>query len=262
MIHELRVQSKKYACPEWWAKVPQLAKRKKWPFEPGLNILWGPNGSGKSTILLAMAHMFHCWQSGLPFVTQESLHKLFPIKLSPAFRDKKVNREWLNGIVPIHDGAPCVFVDPSKSMGAFGGAALDDSFMIEQISETMVKGSAGQMTGYRMGALQQLLDDDVAVRWKMNKDHVNSLWADRCKIVEKFLKGTVAESGPGTALLDEPDRSLDIPSQVQFWKVLPRLAARIQIIVATHSILAVNIEGANYIELEKGYLKQCREVLK
>ena len=65
--------------------------------------------------------------------------------------------------------------------------------------------------------------------------------------------------GPLTVLLDEPDLHLDIPSQANLWKQLVDLAKREQVIVTSHSVFAVAVPGAAYIDLVPGYLAECRK---
>ena len=69
----------------------------------------------------------------------------------------------------------------------------------------------------------------------------------------------VLPPGPLTVLLDEPDLHLDIPSQANLWKQLVDLAKREQVIVTSHSVFAVAVPGAAYIDLVPGYLAECRK---
>lgn len=62
-----------------------------------------------------------------------------------------------------------------------------------------------------------------------------------------------------TVFLDEPDRSLSVENQIKFWKVfLPSISNNYQIIIATHSPVALALSKnndiqMNFIDLEPGY---------
>lgn len=258
MIYSLLAQDPSRSCVSWWKSVKPL-RRKSWAFEPGLNILWGPNGSGKSTMLLVLSRMFHCWQGGVPVVTQTSMGDLFDFFIKRGSHNGDDSMK--DGVRPEHDGSPCVYVDPSKGAGAFGSGAFDDDFMREQICELTTKGSSGEMTNLRLAKVSELLAGHVEVRWTMDRGSANDVWRPRLDAVAAFLEGDGKKERP-TVLLDEPDRSLDIPTQVRLWQVLPGVATQVQVIVATHSPLAVDIAGANYVELVRGYRNLCKKALK
>jgi predicted ATPase len=70
------------------------------------------------------------------------------------------------------------------------------------------------------------------------------------------------EKGKKTIILDEPETGLSLPLQYAFWNnVVPKAAKQYQLIIATHSPFAVNVESANYVEMSDGYLAQCRKIL-
>lgn len=64
-----------------------------------------------------------------------------------------------------------------------------------------------------------------------------------------------------TALLDEPDAHLSIPAQAELWRRLERLAANVQLVVATHSPFALSA-NATIIEMVPGYVDACRAALR
>ena len=84
-----------------------------------------------------------------------------------------------------------------------------------------------------------------------------------------FGPGTVAALRQSSRLffevhlmLDEPDRSLSIPNTVGLWcGFLPRLAKTCQVVVASHSPFALDVPGANVIEMHEGYLDMCRKAM-
>lgn len=258
MIHSIEIKDPTATCIAWLSKVPALEKPCTFEFKPGLNILWGKNGSGKSTLIKLMGTMLHCMQGGVPAVTEASVDNFF----AGARFDLAKEQALQNGVVFRHDGQAVRHFDPSHAVG-LAGSTFDWDFGMEGISNAMFRGSAGQTTSMRF---QKLLGAIVeggelpAVRREITRERVNDIWKKRIDIAESFLKGT-AEKGPPTVLLDEPERSYDLPTQVGCWRMLRAYARTTQFIVASHSLYALNIPEANYIELEPGYLGRSRGAL-
>lgn len=253
MIRSLDIRTPNETPVKWLGKVAALKEPRVFEFKPGLNILWGRNGSGKTTVLKLLARLFHCEQSGNPVVTQGSIQELFDIG---TILDK-MPAKLLNSIRLDHDGQGVRHFDPSHAVGLMaGGGAFDDDFFTAGIMNTMLKASAGQTTLFRFEQLMgAFLKDGRApeVEFRMKKDHVNSLWGERIELIEKVLTGS-GEKGPVTVMLDEPERSFDIPTQAQCWRFLRAHSHKTQFIVASHSVFGLNIPEANYIEMEPGYL--------
>ena len=143
-----------------------------------------------------------------------------------------------------------------------GGAAFDWAFGREGVINTMFKGSAGQTTMFRF---DRLINEIVAgsipeVEWQFSREGRSGSWADRIKLASFFLKGN-AEKGQPTILLDEPERSYDLNAQVGVWRFLRAYSDQIQFIVASHSLFALKIPDAHYIELSPRYLAGSEAVL-
>jgi hypothetical protein len=62
-------------------------------------------------------------------------------------------------------------------------------------------------------------------------------------------------------LLDEPERSYDLNAQVGVWRLLRAYSDQVQFIVASHSLFALKIPDAHYIELSPRYLEGSEAVL-
>lgn len=254
---------------DWIAKTPALAKPQTFEFKPGLNILWGQNGSGKSTLIKALAQLFHCEQGYIPVITQTSVSSLCDRYRWGEIRSIKTEgdlnlKDFLSSFKVDHDGQGVRFYDPMRSVGLDRGA-FDYDFM-DAAMQNMSKSSSGETTMRRMGALLEdvIRGTPIEVKAKVSAGGVNDLWADRIKMVEKLLVGS-GEKGPPTVLLDEPERSLDMPKQEAMWRFIRAYHTRVQFIVASHSYYALSLPEANYIELSPGYLAQsvkCLEGLK
>jgi predicted ATPase len=89
-----------------------------------------------------------------------------------------------------------------------------------------------------------------------------SLWAQAIDLVEARLAASIPR-GPMTVLLDEPESNFSMFWQSKIWSLLskPDVHERFQVIVASHSVFALGIPGATYLEFEPGYVARATEVL-
>lgn len=238
---------------------PNLAG-KTFKFKPGLNIIIGPNGSGKSTILRSCGLSLAAVQGGQSIITEAWCHEAFPFSAQP-----EIIFPWQIK----HTGQPAVFIDPRVDVGLVGrGAAFDDDFFSQGLSNLMFRGSTGEKSMAAVNtALGMILGKVPApTGWLIasSLNGVNDVWKQRIEAAKDYLRGDGTGSGPATIILDEPESYLSIPMQVHLWQLLgedPSRYDNIQAIVATHSPFALDVPFANYIELGKGYLAECREAL-
>lgn len=255
MIHKLDILDPTKTPVKWLARVDALAKPRSFEFKPGLNVLWGRNGSGKTSLTKVLARLFHCEQGNHPIVTQESLTELVGGGHEPVDLKK--------GLAITHDGQGVRHFDPSHAVGLVGGGAgFDWAFGMEGVANAMFKGSAGQTTMFRFERLaHEIVAGEVPeVAWKFSRANVNGVWRERAELAERFLKGTSTRGQP-TILLDEPERSYDLNAQVGIWRFLRAYADQVQFIVASHSLFALKIPGAHYVELSPRYLAGSEGVL-
>jgi len=260
MIYKLKIKDPAQTPVKWLSSVEAFKAPREFEFKPGLNILWGRNGSGKTSLTKVLARLFHCEQGNHPIVTQESLHDLTWAR-SVGGTTSEIDLK--KGLKITHDGQGVRHFDPGHAVGLMGGgAAFDWDFGMEGIANTMFKGSAGQTTMFRFDRLvNEIVAGEVPeVTWKFPRTNNNSVWADRVKIATHFLEGN-AEKGQPTVLLDEPERSYDLNAQVGVWRLLRAYSDQVQFIVASHSLFALKIPDAHYIELSPRYLAGSEAVL-
>jgi len=254
MIASLRIEDAGRACTPWWSEVEALSGLEQLDFEPGLNILWGPNGSGKSTVLTAIARMLHAEQGGRSVVTESSIRQVFPLSF--------VDDGYLGGLALAHDGQAVLYIDPESRPGVTPTGHFDYDFFDEAF-DSLQKRSSGQKTLSRANTAFAIFTGHEAwpeIGRRIQPEHVNDLWRERLRLVEQSLSASIPKGSP-TVLMDEPDRSLDLPTQANLWQRLPETAACFQLLVATHCPFAVHIEGAHYIDLVPGYLEHCRRAV-
>lgn len=245
MIHGIRVNNtdpKQTVCP-WWHEVPWLKGKTEIPLGPGLNVIFGRNGSGKSTVLSTIAKLLCCETGDRQLIGQWTTRDLYE-----GHGDKGTLKL---GVEPLHDGSPIVHFDPSKTVGLFGGA-FDWDFGDMGIRNAMFKGSSGQTSLMRMDTClaAALKGKWPKVEWKIPKDRFNDL--------VKFLEGDGTKVRP-TLLMDEPSRSLDLRTEIRLFQLLQKIAdSGVQVIIATHSVFALHMDGANFIETEAHYVEDAR----
>lgn len=260
MIYSFEVLQPEKTHIPWWSKVKAFSASRKFEFKPGLNILWGANGSGKSSLLQALGRLTHCVQGGASTVNHHSVGELFEAYRFSEGRDFQAIKK---AIKFDHDGQAVRFFDPSTAVGLVGGmAAFDFDFGMEGLQNVMFKGSAGQTTSFRFDRLLGQIIQGVTpeIKRDVTADKSNSHYSPRVKLAEEFLKGH-GKKGQPTILLDEPERSYDLKMQLAVWRLIRAYASQVQFIVASHSLFALNLPEANYIEMEPGYLQTSRQVL-
>lgn len=73
---------------------------------------------------------------------------------------------------------------------------------------------------------------------------------------------TLPRNGKVTILLDEPERALSLPKQLELFKILEEMSDKYQIIIATHSpFVLFNLESKIF-DMETGYSEKCIGIFK
>jgi len=241
MIRALLIKDPADTPVNWWPNVKALEGIAKIDFKPGLNILWGPNGSGKSSVLKALARLTFSEQGGVTTVTHQAAYALE--------RKGALNAGVYAGMEIDHDGQAVRCFNPEHKVGLMGGG-FDDDFFDMGVLNTMTKGSSGQLVIHQLDNIfgEMLAGYVPEVRAKVKAGTTYHGEEDLHAKVLKLVEGT-GEKGQPTVLLDEPDRSLDLPNQMAVWRTLRGLSGEVQCIVASHSPFALRIPDAHYIDI-------------
>ncbi|KWT95574.1 MULTISPECIES: AAA family ATPase [unclassified Variovorax] len=242
------------------AQLPFFAGRKKLDFKPGLNILFGPNGCGKSTVLRILSDTMCATQGGVSAITEESLRSTIEAPFQKAAVDGI-------GLKVTHDGQPAVFVDSRKQIGVSGGS-FDEDFLREGIMSKLSEREAshGQVSVQRINRALAILAGKAKMPTdivrKVGAGNLNSVWKPKLELIEGRMAASI-EPGQPSILLDEPESNFSIEWQSQLWHAFAqeRSTASFQIIVATHSVFALGISGANYVEFTPGALAKAKDAL-
>jgi predicted ATPase len=237
-------------------------------FKPGLNILFGPNACGKSTVLKMIGA--YCsintarGESGWTRFQNPGFDKVKELphafkKLSPGGCEAEI--EW--------DGTPTLLADPGisdqTSFSYFYDSKEDSpdgmTGITDQLQMMHTKASSGQMRLVKIHQYYEALKKPPVINQLPKKaKSVNSVWRGSWNRLVEYVN-TLSQKGPNTLLLDEPDRSLSIHTQMLFWtKAIPNMAKFAQVIVASHSPFAFTSKDANWIEFEDGYLENSQSL--
>jgi predicted ATPase len=228
-------------------------KRRKFKFEPGLNIIIGPNGSGKTTLTRTLAKMFYAEQGGRPMLTHKAFLGMY----------KGMENRYLGDSLEVeHDGGAVFYMNSGDKVGEEYGQ-VDWDLGTDGLVNFMDKGSAGQMTCHwfiRIG-------DIIEQYHKGEIEAIDDKLGGRCNdVYQGYVDNAKAFMRPDrqsrtTLILDEPESSVDLLQEVYLWKILKDAATRMQLIVCTHSSFVLNMKGVNFVEMEKGYRKKCLKAL-
>lgn len=233
----------------------EALKGRTFEFRPGLNILFGPNGCGKTTLLRILGA--YCgtrggWSSFVEPVIGEEKDLPYPkrfVLLSPGVCEAEL--EW--------DGTATFLTTPEtrSATGSCFGDSLDGLMDVgHQMVQMMRCPSEGQMSIMLLKNAMRRFEaiPDITALPKRYKS-VNDVWKKAMRDFVRYVK-SLPRKGPNTLLIDEPERSLSIPNQAFLWdQLLPSLAKKFQVIVATHSPFA--LVHRESILMNEGYVHQC-----
>lgn len=261
------------------AELPLLKNNGKIHFKEGLNVIFAPNGSGKTTIMEMLAKATHSREWGYSRPTKKSMldEKLLRKISREEMEARNLSFYSLFSVEPFfevkHDAQTVLFCDPKFIVGGFGS---DDTlnFGYEYMSvhkeeHINVKGSTGNKNKHRMSLVNDVLDGVKKVDSKIDDKYTSKMSLsslDRFK-AEKFnldyLQPSI-EKGQATILIDEPETALDLREKIKWFKSLEEKVKQqnLQVILITHSELALTFKNANFITSDNKYLEEARAEFK
>lgn len=269
----------------WPSELPAL-KGKTFEFSPKLTVLFGPNGCGKTTLLQATAGFTGCPDHGgwSAFVSpmDDRVKREKPDPREPwrtgiyEYPERFRNRTPGGASVELGwDGVPAFLHLPAKSDTTQPfyfeqpHDLLGDGFgLFDEQRRGSRRASSGQLRAMRLEQLFSAVQKPPEI--KVRQTNVNEVWMqperDFVAYANSLRSGLRTKRVP-TVFMDEPDRSLDLDTQMRFWtNVVPKFVeSGVQVIISTHSIFALFSKklcpNAVEIDLVEGYAETAREGL-
>lgn len=236
-------------------------KDKTFTFTDGVNVLFGSNGCGKSTLLKCIKS--YCaiehggWSKIGNFLTLgASSSSQFPFVYRTYTPSKECDSlvHW--------DGSPTLFYDKEISSDDITWFYNFDVLKregftteAEQLKRMADKPSSGQT---RLEVLDKIIQtahippDFTSVTPNKNNNYE--------QMEVSYIK-SLPRNGKVTVILDEPEKSLSIPKQINLFKALRQQSTNIQFIIATHSPFILFETDFNIVDMESGYVDTCLDIM-
>jgi energy-coupling factor transporter ATP-binding protein EcfA2 len=242
------------------SELPSL-KGRTFNFTDGLNVLFGSNGCGKSTLMKCMK-AYCCLQHG-GWSAISDFNKLgaggvgnFPFvyrAFTPTGEcDTRV--DW-DGTATFYNDSDMRIDDMSwffnKDILKQEGLTTE----AEQMDFVAKRPSSGQTRIKKLNKIFNIAKNPPKF-WETTPNN------NRYEHMEVAYVTSLPRNGKVTILLDEPEKSLSIPKQIELFKFLKEFQNDLQIIISTHSPFILFEDGINIIEMEENYIQTCKDVIK
>lgn len=241
-------------------------KDRKFQFTDGLNVLFGNVGSCKSTMLKSIAGYCGIEKGGWSSISEP--HRLgyetikhFPFcyrNYAPGQVDSFV--EW-DGTPSFYNDSEAMtkadsnwfFSNPNQSADGITSDA-------EQLDIMASKPSSGQYRIHKINKIMKVIQypPDLTI---IPSNIVDPRMRELAKLEVAYIQ-SLPRNGKMTLLLDEPEKALSIPKQVELFDVLTKLSEHFQVIIATHSPFILDYKKANIIDITPGYIAEVRKIVK
>jgi len=230
-------------------------------FDPKLTVFYGSNGCGKTSILKMLKA--YC---GIPLEKGgwSRISDVLALGANSKNHFPMVYREYSPGHSECRvawDGTPTFFNEGDVKIDKWGWFThkeiLSEDGMSteeEQMQLLIDNPSAGQ---YRLRKLNKLFN--------MAKNPPNLIDPPTphiAHIAETEYIRSLPRTGRVTLLLDEPERALSVPKQMELFKLLEKMSDEYQIIVATHSPFVLFGTKCKLYNLQPGYDEECKKIFR
>ncbi len=256
MIKKIQVRS------GFLSQLPAVKDGRVIEFNDKFNVLFGTNGSGKSSLLKVLGAYSGIQSGGWSAIADPSKlaydkpeHIPFCYRnFSPGQCDALV--EW--------DGRPTFYNDSdavNKNDTTWFFASEKNSTdgitsEAEQLDIMATKPSSGQYRIHKINKIMQIIRNPPDLNIIPN-EIVNKALAQ----LQVNYINSLPKNGKMTLLLDEPEKALALPKQLELFETLFKLSEYFQVIIATHSPFIL-FENANIIDMEVNYSKTCKDLIK
>lgn len=258
MVHSAKITS---GFP---LQLPAFKNKPTFIFNDKFNIIFGENGGGKSVLLKTIAAYCGIEKAGWSAISD-------PMKLG---YDKQsqipyVYRQYTPGsnidAEIVFDGQPSFYNDAdmvSKNDTTWFFSNADQSgdgltTEAEQMDILAARPSSGQYRVHKLNKIMQVIKTPpnllVVPPQIQNKE--------LAKLEINYIQ-SLPHNGKITLLLDEPEKALALPKQLELFDTINKLAEWFQIIMVSHSPFILFYKGANIIDITPGYAKLCKDLIR
>lgn len=244
----------------FFTELPGFKPNEIFEFHDGLNVLFGPNGCGKTSLLKMLKA--YC---GIPNDKAGWSRISDPISLGTQSKSHfpYAYRQYSPGhsdCIVLWDGTPSFYNEGNINLDQWAwfthnSILSEDGMTTEQemFDYMAERPSSGQFRIKKLNKLFNMLKKPPSLT------NVHPDMPDQRAEVE-YIK-SLNPTGRITLLLDEPERALSLPKQVELFKLLEEKSSEYQIIIATHSPFVLYDLKGKIFDLHKGYVDECINII-
>jgi predicted ATPase len=223
-----------------------------------INVLIGPNGSGKSTVIRHLAVRYLCLDRGYTSLDRGISERAY----GSYFTEERWRKATFMPGIDV-DTANCIALYWAPGM-KYGGWEMDTAAMMSGYSdeaklrwEHTRKKSSGQGIQNQLEHHMEVIEGKRKLEFKQKLDYYITQYHDeKLKAITPLFNDW--EKTKTIVLLDEPEQSLDMSKEIDFWDRLLNVdTGEIQMVIATHSLYPLISpkfkDKFNYIETVAGY---------
>lgn len=237
-------------------------KDRVFQFGDGFNVLFGSNGCGKSTLMKCIKAYCAIEHGGWSKISNYMSLGVGGVKNFPMVYRALTPTKECDTIVE-WDGSPTFYNDSDLRIDDMAWFYNKDILAqegltspAEQMDYMAKRPSSGQT---RMQKLNKIFN--IA----MNPPDFTLTTpnpGNRFEQMEVQYIRSLPRNGKVTILLDEPEKSLSIPKQIELFRLLKSFQDKFQIIISTHSPFILFEDNINIIEMEADYINTCKNTIK
>lgn len=242
-------------------------------FTDGINVIYGPNGCGKSTILKTLKAYCGIEKAGWTRISEPTvLGTMYIGRMAEAVGFPHAYRKYApsNSMANVlWDGLPTFFNDGdikvSDTFFYHNVGQSEDGITTEQEQMEMLAKhpSSGQFRIEKINKIFDMLTKSPLTIPQMETLPPRCQYPNIANMEIQYWRSLSRKSNKLTILFDEPERSLSLPLQRELLlNSIPTYLKNYQIIMATHSIFALEMKNVNLIDIQDGYAKVCKDLLK